>query len=160
MAYGNWGAFVYKNGQRMKAWEDQTPYQENELEAGYWQAFVFLGEDSRGLGPHHAVLGEGDVRLCGYKDQPSLYVKGARVDLVPFAEAAGFAPQRWEYQGRTITALPSSYDIGAYEFGGGIEGYLFKITMRDNFVDLALTCPNGDKWTATCGFEYGAGWMD
>lgn len=28
MAYGNWGAFVYRNGERQTDREDQTPYSE------------------------------------------------------------------------------------------------------------------------------------
>lgn len=159
MAYGNYGAFVYKNGVRMKAWEDQTPYQENVMEAGYWQAFVFLGEDSKGLRPHHAVLGEGDVRLCAYKDVPSLYVKGEKVNLVPFAEAAGIVPERGEYKGKPWASLPYA-DANPYEFEGEIAGYKFKVFSGENFVELSLICPNGDLWTGKSGFEYGAGWMD
>lgn len=50
MAYGNWGAFVYRDGQRRRDCED----------AKGWA--------------YHAVLGDGPIRLCCYKVYPELLV--------------------------------------------------------------------------------------
>lgn len=66
MAYGNWGAFVSRDGIRVEDFED---------------AYFFEGGNLK-----HAVLGGRDnkVILCGYKCFPSLYVDGNKVDLEPY----------------------------------------------------------------------------
>lgn len=130
MAYGNWGAFVYRNGERMRQWEDNTPYRESDLPSGYWQAFV---QPDKNIGTHHAVLGEKRVRLCGYKCYPVLFIDGARIDEGQYADG--------------IIVLDG-------------ERYKFSIDRDDNMVDLELTEPDGTEWTARCGYEYGAGHMD
>ena len=58
MAYGNWGAFVYKNGERQPNWEDNTPYRETDLIAGYWQAFG-RKEDGERNQPTSCRIGQG-----------------------------------------------------------------------------------------------------
>ena len=77
MAYGNWGGNVFKNGIRQKYREDNTPYKEKENKPGYHQAFG----RREGLDPHHAVLGNGRVRLCGYKSNTRLYLEGKLIDI-------------------------------------------------------------------------------
>ena len=67
MAYGNYGAIVTKNGERCPDREDNTPYKEGDMQAGYHQAFL----RSEGADPHHAVIGDGDIRLCAHKTYPS-----------------------------------------------------------------------------------------
>jgi hypothetical protein len=131
MAYGNWGAFVYKNGQRMSDWQDQTPYRETELQQGYWQAFG----PREGLVPHHAVLGEGRVRLCGYKCYPVLFLDGNRVEMKEMDD---------EYA----------------EDEGDLEGFHWSYSMSDNQVELRLLCPNGDLWNGTSGYGMGTGYED
>ena len=139
MAYGNWGAFVYKNDERMHNWEDQTPYKENELEAGYHQAF---GRND-GINPHHAVLGEGKVRLCGYKTTPVLFVDGKEIDLEEYATSYEDAEKEW-----------------ADGWEGEVEGFKFKADQCDNKLELELTTPDGNKWRSTCGYCMGAGHED
>jgi len=58
MAYGNWGAFVYKNGIRIKENEDCTYKKEM----------------------YHAVLGT-KIVLCGYKTIPILFINGKEINL-------------------------------------------------------------------------------
>ena len=139
MAYGDWGAFVYKNGVRMESHEDNTPYKETELQAGYAQAFL----RSEGMNPHHATLGDMDVRLCGYKNYPRLYLRGEQLDMTPFlipSEAPEWEDQDWK---------------------GLIGGYDFTVTQYDdNMVDLYLKQPDGSVWNSTCGYCYGAGHID
>lgn len=141
MAYGNWGAFVYRNGERATQWEDATPYREAELQPGYHQAFL----RAAGLNPHHAVLGKDSVRLCGYKHLPALFVDGKKWDIESFVTESR--------KGYGDSVEPCAY-------GGTVEGCEFRATLRDNFVDLYLKEPDGTVWTSTCGYEYGAGWMD
>jgi hypothetical protein len=139
MAYGNWGAFVRRNGERMTQWEDATPYRENEQASGYYQAFM-RGADGKKFNPHHAVLGDKRLRLCGYKCYPVLLVDGEQREINAFAIGE---------------EDPSLYRHREYR--GEIDGYEFRAECRENFVELYLREPDGATWTATCGFEYGAG---
>ena len=143
MAYGNWGAFVRMNGERKKNHEDNTPYEENERKEGYYQAFNMSGK----LGVHHASLGHQDMRLCGYKCWPVLFHKGEKIDIEKYRIINDEHPKVDEY------------DEDRY-YAGEIDGYTFNAEMRDNFVELNLKEPNGDIWTSTCGYQYGAGHMD
>ena len=123
MSYGSWGTFVYRNGERMESHEDAIP--------------------GDGLDMCHAVLGQGRVRLCGYKGSPILYVDGASVDLEPYVTERD-----------PFTNLPLTWE-------GEVEGYRFKADFDGyTLIDLELTEPDGTVWTSTCGYEYGAGWMD
>jgi hypothetical protein len=140
MAYGNWGAFVYKNGERMRNHEDATPYKEQEFESGYSQVFM----SSKGCNPHHAVLGEKDVRLTGYKHIPMLFVKGERVDIEKYKQVTD-----------------GDNDYGDSKYYGEIDGYKFEAEQYDgNMVKLKLIEPDGTIWESTCGYGYGAGHMD
>jgi len=153
MAYGNWGAFVYRNGERAREHEDATPYKEKEYAPGYHQAFgiarvevvdgqpVAVKKPEADLRVYHATLGAGRVRLCGYKAYPTLFVDGAQVELTPFGRE------------------PDEYG-DPREYAGTVEGHEFTASLRMNFVDLYLKEPDGTTWTATCGYEYGAGHMD
>ena len=101
MAYGNWGAFVYKDGERQPKREDNTPYCEDELEPGYYQAFG--GNDENGeriitgkkLGVHHATMGHGKFRLCGYKSYPVIFLEGKEIDINQFAKDENKGSKDW-----------------------------------------------------------------
>lgn len=121
MAYANWGAIVYRNGERVRSHEDLT-----------------LGVGGK---TYHAVLGDGHVRLCGYKDLPVLYVGE---ECVPTDEYATGPIAAGEY---------------CADISGSVDGYEFSATQpSDGMVDLYLREPDGTVWTSTCGFKYGAGW--
>lgn len=138
MAYGNWGAWVFRNGVNMPNWEDQTPYEEESRESGYHQAFNMDGK----LGVHHAVLGGNEVRLCGYKNYPALFVRMEAVDLDAYKTSDGdvWADGTWE---------------------GEVAGYRFKAEQfNDNMIDLWLLEPDDTRWSARCGYCYGAGHDD
>lgn len=136
MAYGNWGAFVYKNGVRQTNREDNTPYKEDKLKAGYCQAFL---RDLAGTSPVHASLGQGEVRLCGYKSYPQLFFNGREISLIPEGK-------HWGEDGIEIIQ-------------GEIKGYKYEAEFKTepNRVILKLTEPDGTIWTGVSGFELGAG---
>jgi hypothetical protein len=143
MTYGNWDAFVFKNGERMSRWEDNTPYQENDLISGYWQAF---GKSETGTNRHHAILGDKRVRLCGYKHYPSLYIDGKEIDLKPYVTEG---LEEYQYEGNPGWVVNSF--AGAIE--GEIEGYRFKAHLWDgNMLDLELIEPDGTHWQSRCGY--------
>ena len=58
MAYGNWGAFVFKNGKRYKAGEDD--YEDME---------------------YHGLIGLGDISFMTYKSTPIIKFKGKEKDI-------------------------------------------------------------------------------
>lgn len=189
MAYGNWGAFVFREGERMPAWEDNTPFRESEALAGYWQAFargrtedvpsVLAGAIEGGprspfthassgfeINPHHAVLGDKGLRLCGYKSYPRLYNGGAQIDMDEYVvsrasdwEGAGGKmvqgePIRWE----GVLAVASNTDLafdGTYRFVVEVEDIDYM-----NTIAMALVEPDGTRWTALCGYCIGAGHQD
>lgn len=150
MAYGNWGAFVYRNGKRMRFHEDATPYKEHKV-PGYHQAFGLSASfDNDGevefykdneLSAHHAVLGSDRVRLCGYKHLPYLYVDGEKVPLDQYV-LKGEWPDDRTYEG-----MYEDYYFWAEEYNG-------------NMLELVLIEPDGSHWRSTCGYMYGAGHME
>jgi hypothetical protein len=143
MAYGNWGAFVYKNGERQKNREDNTPYKEDEIEAGYWQAFAKCVDDD--IGPCHASLGSGDFRLCGYKSYPRIYYKGEDVNYNEYYIG--------EYR-------KDSWFFDTDGIAGEIDGYRFKAwpSEEPEAVNMELIEPDGTKWTGKSGYGMGAGY--
>ena len=153
MAYGNWGAYVYKNGERQKNREDNTPYQEDELQAGYWQAFGGSNENGKRnstkseLSCTHASLGNGPFRLCGYKSYPVIYWEGESIDFKQFA--IGEVDENWNWwESKGIK--------------GEINGYKFEATPDEDpeAVNLELIEPDGTKWTGKSGYCMGAGYDD
>ena len=128
MAYGNWGGRAYRNGEHMAAHEDNTPYREGALAAGYWQAFARSEERD----PHHVTLGSQRVRLCGYQSYPVLFVDGVKVDIEPYVT---------ERDGYTTTA-------GAGDLTLDGTTYRFEWQCGDDpaRVDLFLLEPDGARW--------------
>jgi hypothetical protein len=152
MAYGNWGAFVYKNGERQTEWEDNTPYRENELIAGYWQAFG-RKEDGERISPHHAVLGKDRVRVCGHKAYFMLYLDGKEVEDTDQYLVSGYDTDE--------DTNEKLYDADKALYQGEVEGYKFRAQMFDgNMIDLELIEPDGTCWQSRCGYAFGAGWPD
>jgi hypothetical protein len=118
VAYSNYGGFVFRDGERMPGYEDA----------------VLI--DSM----YHVILGNGRVRLCGYKSWPVLFVDGKEVSLAPYTTEEGFP--------------------GCGQ--GEIDGYKFGWEQDDDpeKVDLWLKEPDGTMWTGFSGYAMGAGWWD
>jgi len=121
MAYSNWGARVYRNNERHSNYEDES-----------------IIVDGKRIGTYHAVLGGGNILLCGYKNYPVLFHINSesgeleKIDLTPFESCDGL------------------------EHKGVIDGYKFSARQYDdNRIDLELEEPCGTIWTSTCGYGYG-----
>lgn len=155
MAYSNWGAWVHKNDVRRTDREDVGVFDDDEKDAPTG-ARIFMniiknrekypeGGEPWHEHSHHAVLGDGPVRLCGYKNSAELWSmaddgKVVNVDLEQFKKAK------------------DDYDA-IYE--GEFEGCKFYAAQYDgNMIRLSLTEADGSQWEATCGYEFGAGWDD
>lgn len=158
MAYSNWGAFVYVRDQRRTDREDVAVFGDDggDLPSAtriYFNIIKNREKYPEGGEPwhehvHHAVLGDGPVRLTGYKHSPELWHlqddgEVVQVDLAPFKVDGG----------------SEDWDDATYE--GDYEGVGFRAEQYDgNMVKLALTEADGTQWTSTCGYEFGAGWDD
>jgi len=143
MAYGNWGAWIWLNDKHIPEREDQTPFKEDKLKAGYHQAF----QRKEGTDPHHAVLGNGDVRLCLYKSTPILFLKGKKVKLQKYCKNWGKEDDYFEAE-----HYPHNTPLK-----GDIKGYTFTISADycGNEMIMTLKEPNGDIWKCEGGFTRG-----
>src|SRR5262245_52742376 len=164
MAYSDYGAFVYENGKRSRDREDVAVFddQEKDVPTGY-RIFANIVRNREKYGPedrppwwehsHHAVLGDGPIRLCGYKQAAELWAVDdngtvARVDLRPFRQGPEPAHEwEWAYGG----------------FEGEFQGTRFTISPLDEgdaTFDMVFAEADGSVWKATCGYGYGAGLSD
>jgi len=152
MAYSNWGAFVFCNGERRKDKEDVGVFDTDEasLPAGgriFANILKNMENQNTDLSArsHHAVLGDKEIRLCGYKNWPELWRfrdgKAEQIDMDQF-----IAIRKNEYEN---------------DYEGEIDGFKFSAEQYEgNMIDLWLTEPDGTEWKSTCGMSYGAGYMD
>lgn len=159
MAYSNWGAFVYKNGERQENREDVPVFGDADVEAAGSAVRIFVNllklreqhgdkyEDWQRC--QHAVLGSGAIRLCGYKSYPKLFratENGAEViDIDQFKTDKDNHDWNW-------------YDGG--EIAGEIDGCKFRATRCEDpeAVELELVEPDGTVWTGKSGIYMGAGY--
>lgn len=142
MAYGNWGAWVYRDGIHQPDMEDRSAYGPDDLpdDHSFWSP---TGDNP---GTLHAVLGSGPVRLGGYKNYPVLLHDGEVVDLDEFEVDPEVEPGPWDTDS---------------EWSGEVAGYTFRAEQfNDNMVDLVLVEPGGSVWASRCGYCYGAGHDD
>lgn len=170
MAYSNWGAFVYRNGVRQRDCEDVPVFGDRDAEVAVpsgARIFVNILKAREKYGPvadtggspwweraHHAVLGRGKVRLCGYKSTPEIWVVEsdeaiARTNIADYRIDKEKADGEWQwYESEGIS--------------GAIDGYTFIATpeQEPEAVSLRLTEPDGTVWTARCGYCIGAGHED
>lgn len=161
MAYGNWGAFVYKNGIRETNREDNIPYQEDSLEAGYWQLFRD-GRDKVKVDTHHASLGSGDFRLCGYKSIPIIFYNSKQIPLDKYYIPDEYSNKIEKYENETLTVplyWGDSFTVSFKELCGTIGGYKFRAIFKEapERVVLYVLEPDGTKWEGVSGFGLGKG---
>jgi len=152
MAYGNWGAFVYQNEARRTDKEDVGVFDTDESTCPSGaRIFVNIlknqekfpdGKEPWYMHSHHAVLGDGDVRLCGYKNWAELWV------------CKRGEPERIE-----IDDDEDSCGSGEIDIDGNVWKYEYRM-YDTTYVDLELIEPDGSVWKSKCGYAYGAGHMD
>ncbi len=166
MAYSNWGAFVYKDGVRRPDKEDAGVFDTDEanlpsgmrifanlIKTGYLvdDPNIKMTKEEHELDwarhSHHAVLGDGAVRLCGYKNWAELWVvEEGKIKRLPLQEW-GEDDEDQETQ------------FGEVSIEGNIWKWRFN-QFDENKINLSLMEPDGSKWTSRCGYCYGAGHMD
>lgn len=154
MAYSNWGAFVYRADKRRRDCEDVPVFGDRSSEvaapsgARIWVNLLKHkpGEQLPWQRAHHAVLGDGPVRLCGYKSYPEVWV--LRDETPEKVEID------WEPWGR------KGYE--PYVRAGEIDGFKWQAEYGQDpeHVGLILIEPDGTPWRAKAGYCIGAGHED
>ena len=153
MAYSNWGAFVTKNRIRRKDREDIGAFDTDESNLpSSMRIFANIlkrreqncNEDYNRS--YHAVLGDGPVRLCGYKNHPRLFaIFNNEVEEVELPEPD---EEEWETDGHGELIVNS-------------KRYKWQFEQYDgNMIRLKLEEPDGSIWESKCGYCYGAGHME
>ena len=158
MAYSNWGAFVYKNGERRVDKEDVGVFDTDEVAIQNSGMRIFINllktqkagtADDWSKHSHHAVLGDNIVRLCGYKASPELWCirNGITEQIVlPQAKEDNDDGELHNQSGEVKTDN-KNWKWWFNQFDG-------------NMLDLRLIEPDGSEWTSRCGYCYGAGWKE
>jgi len=165
MAYSDYGAFVKRNGKRRKDKEDVGVFDTDEAKLPSGQRIFAnilkrqkeTGEDRKWYNhSHHAVLGDGPVRLCGYKQHAELWYIDDQTK-----EVVNFKLPELDYPGAIKNA---HFTFFTYDKKGELTwddprhgDYKYEIKQYMNKVDLTFIEPDGTKWTARCGYMYGAG---
>jgi len=159
MAYNNWGAKVWRNGKPypercdVPVFRDPIVGYDKPGVQKFWGEILRLKEEGKilkeegeledfRLHPHHCVLGEGPVRLAGYKDWGVLYTVD---DPAPVVTNLGWGDGFEERQ----------RDEFVYEYKG--QKYKIFVEGQDNRVLLRFEEPNGTIWHAVSGYQLGEG---
>lgn len=164
MAYNDYGAFVYQlvDGKRVRRTdrEDVAVFDEygNDLPSGA-RIYTHLSRRMLETGnteggswdqhPQHAVLGDGPVRLSGYKGYlPYLWhlKEDGLVHEVPWNY---FHPERQDDDPHGSV----THCVGEY------ADCYFSVHRKAEFLLLRLEEADGTVWTAKCGSMYGTGHM-
>lgn len=157
MAYSNWGAFVYKNGERRTDKEDVGVFDTDEGSLPTeMRIFVNIYKNQSNKNDdwsnhsHHAVLGDDIVRFCGYKSNPELWaIINEKPERVLLPKIDYDCDDAWELHDQS----------GELEVDGKVWKWWFN-QYNENMINLKLIEPNGDIWLSTCGYQYGAGFMN
>ncbi len=153
MAYSNWGAYVFKNGKRREDKENVGVFdtEEAHITSGFRIFYNILKNEMHDevewyTHSHHAVLGDGRVRLCGYKYGPELYYIDEKDKI------------------REVKIKLSNHneedEIGSGKIIIGKGTWKWSYKRGFNIVELKLVEPDGVIWESKCGLYYGAGHYD
>ena len=175
MAYSDYGAFVYKNGERRRDKEDVGVYDTDEanLPSGLriWANIIKNrddGNDQWWRHSQHGVMGDGLVRVACYKQGfPSIYVwRDGDDEPHCFTDEELMAHngwtldnpwiQVWEHDGRAEPYIEGYPDYSISFTVPGLEGYEFYYTHDDHYYAI-MREPDGAEWECSFDYWYGAG---
>lgn len=152
MAYSDYGAYVWLNGERREDKEDVATFATDEETFGVPSANIpsgariwvsLLHKKNKDVdwvnSIHHGILGDGNIRvMCHKQGLPSIY------------EATEKDFNKIEYcDGNT-----DFFDYSPISFE--YKGYKFYFTSGNPYYAEMIT-PDGDKWECKYDYEYGAG---
>ena len=125
MAYGDYGAFVYCNGERRADHEDAVAF---GLKPDYFGDWLHH--------PHHGILGEGPIQvICHKQGLPEIYEQDADGTI-----------KEIKYCDDNV----DSFDYNRIEFE--YKGYKFEFTSYGPYM-ATMTEPDGAVWY--CEYDYG-----
>lgn len=158
MAYNDYGAFVYKNGERRPDKEDVAVFASDEETFGFdskdvpsgGRIFTFLLNKHPDYDydwvehPHHGVMGDGDIRVACYKQGlPDIY------------EATSDGIKKIDYRREGMDLW--DYDIVTFDY----KGYRFEFSYCGAAPYVAcMTEPDGTEWICKYDYAYGAGFEE
>lgn len=163
MAYSDYGAFVYRNGERRRDKEDVAVFASDEETFGCesecvpsgLRIFVSLmkarndGEERTWVQHiHHGVIGAGCVRVACYKQgRPSIYelADDGEIREVKYGEDSIEDYQEFMYE----------YGVIRFEH----KGYKFVFSSGHPYV-AEMTEPDGTEWRCEYDYQFGAGFED
>lgn len=139
MAYSDYGAFVYMNGERRRDKEDAEIFENEPL--------IFSV---------HGVLGDGDVRVACYKQGlPTIYFRVNKTEPTQIL---------WV---KEICELVGMEDLDFYEYpelNFEFCGYKFILVDKNNsdsgHYEAEMIEPDGTHWKCVYDYGYGAGLTD
>lgn len=178
MAYNNYGAFVWRNGERAESHEDAVL---ERLDGGSGGQAIYdhlTGDTGGDL--YHAVLGDGEWRLGVYKTTfPYLWHhengRWCMADLLSHAvEKPRFACKDERYgrmTGDKVTRPVDLFDWARALPDGGLEcvvpdgpaivvGRGRAARWHGPTIRVSMTEADGTRWEAEAGDRYGAGFED
>lgn len=137
MAYSDYGAFVWCNGDRRKDKEDTTisgiGYDEFDWSAEHTDWIDYI---------HHGIMGDDDILvICHKAGLPSVFEK---------------IQDRYVYVEYDVN-VTNAYHYSPIHFSYKGYGFCFK---SGNPYYAKMVTPNGDVWECTYGFWHGAGFED
>ena len=154
MAYIDYGAFIYKNGERRCDKEDVAVFATDEETfrtdsanvpswARIWVSIMHQNGEYNWLKSiHHGVMGDGPVRVVAHKQGlPQIY------------EMTDEGPKEIKYWNEST----DHYEYGIIRFEH--NGYKFRFESGKPY-KMEMTEPDGTVWVGEYDYEYGAGFED
>ena len=155
MAYSDYGAFVYRNGERRRDKEDVALFATDEETFGessenipsgsrIW-ASILHSANSQGIYPdwiksiHHGIMGDGSIRvMCHKQGLPQIYeATEDGIDEIDFRKGD---EDYWDYE-------PIDFEY---------KGYKFHFESGSPYYAEMIE-PDGTRWECTYDYEFGAG---
>lgn len=137
MAYSDYGAFVWCNGERRTDKEDSVAY-----------ASLLLPRTNWLKNEHHGVMGDGDIRvICHKQGLPEIW-------------------ERTDDDFKEVEYFDEDTDFYSYgEIDFEYKGYCFKFKSCNPYDDddhyiAEMTEPNGTFWKCEYDYMFGAGFED
>lgn len=151
MAYSDYGAFVYKNGERRRDKEDVALFNSDEETFGessenipsgarIWVYLLKNSGDASWINHiHHGILGDGNIRvMCHKQGLPQIY------------ECTEEGIKKIEFASDNIDHF--KYPPVNFEY----KNYKFKFISSKPYV-AEMTEPDGTHWRCEYDYLYGAG---
>lgn len=155
MAYSDYGAFVYCNGERRRDKEDVALFATDEETFGessenipsgarIWASLIHAANSGETFSDwiksiHHGIMGDGGIRvMCHKQGLPQIYeATEDGIDEIDFRKGD---EDYWDYE-------PIDFEY---------KGYKFRFESGSPYFAEMIE-PDGTRWECTYDYEFGAG---